>query len=403
MIVSDGLTRVFSRPSAGNIRMNQSASYNCPVSSGESYMTLRVSSDYPRPPSAGQSPEINMLLRGYEEIDEKKQLIDYGGDTDPIMPPSLGTIFPSVPSIVRTYKVHMWDGSGNRPSPDLESNWPVNLIGLYTSPDMPLVGPKAGRSIGGGNVLMLIFATQTTATFVHGEGDNPQDGYFLHIDNLCVDPNLLDAYKREDAAGRRSMPVIATGQIFGYGNGSDVRIAIRDSGDWMDPRARKDWWQGFDTLPPAPGGIINLPPPTGIPQPTNYIPQPISPTEASRGGWVSPTVASREGGQPTTYPSTPQATIGKQPTSPAKVSATAGPQKISPTEGPREDGQPIPSSDGIHGAVIPTPSGNSTGTTHKLQPTPGLSFNQKIIENPIVKFMKTIPAGIVFFLSVILP
>lgn len=255
-------------------------SSDCPSASSENYSSLGVISDYPKPSvPPEQNYEINMLLRGYEEVNEKKALIDYGGDTDPVMPPSLGTIFPTTPAIVRTYKVHKWDYAQNTKSPDLESNWPVNLIGLATTVGEPLVGPKAGREIGGGNVLMLIYATPTFATFVHGRGENPQDGYFIHMDNFCVDPNLLSAYQSANAAGRGSLPVIRTGQVFGYGNGSDIRIAVRDSGDWMDPRARKDWWQGSDatsgttdTFPIVTSIPTQIPPAAALPSPTLYTP-----------------------------------------------------------------------------------------------------------------------------------
>lgn len=257
-------------------------SSGCPSGSSESYSNMKVISDYPKPNNPPeQNAEINMLLRGYEEINEKTALVDYGGDTDPVMPPSLGTIFPSVPAIVKTYRVHKWDYANNRKSPDLESHWPVNLIGITTTPGETLVGPRAGREIGGGNVLMLLFATPTYATFVHARGENPQDGYFIHIDNFCLDPNLLAAYQKENSAGRDSLPVIRPGQVFGYGNGSDVRIAIRDSGDWMDPRARKDWWQesnaisgssGAATVPPAPTAFVSqIPPAVSLPSPTLYI------------------------------------------------------------------------------------------------------------------------------------
>lgn len=266
----------------------------CPNTSTQSYSSLRVSSDSPRPGNAAQSPEINLALRGYEEVNQKLGLVDYGGDTDPIMPPSIGTMFNHIPAIVKTYQVHQWDWANNRRSPELESHYPVNLIGIATAIGEPLVGPKAGRQIGGGNVLMLIFATPTSATFVHGEGDNVGDGYFIHIDNFCVDPNLLTKYQSEDSAGRGSLPVIRTGQVFGYGNGSDVRIAIRDSGDWMDPRSKKDWWQGSDatsgTIAPSSPAVTAFP--TAIPT-AAFLPSPTLFTPASTNALpqLSPTSA----------------------------------------------------------------------------------------------------------------
>lgn len=329
------------------------AESGCPTTSTQNYSTLSVISDYPRPNfPPEQNPEINLALRGYEEANEKPELINVGGDTDPTMPPSLGTIFNRTPTIVKTYKVHKWDWTNNRRSPELESNWPVHLIGLATNPSEPLVGPRAGREIGDGNILMLIYATPTTATFVHGRGEHPQDGYFIHVDKFCVDPNLLSAYQSANASGRGSLPVIRTGQVFGYGNGSDVRIAIRDSGDWMDPRVRKDWWQGSDAV----AGVL-LPTRT----PTTAVATPFVPSP-TRTFYLPPTVI---------------------PTVPSVNQITAAPtQSI------------------IY--VLPSPTAIPTPTI-TLTPTPTKTLTQIIVENPVFNLMKTLSEKISLFLRVSLP
>ena len=251
---------------------SKAESYTCPSTSTQNYDHLHVVSDYPRAGNVEQNTEINLSTRGYTEVNEKTDLVDYGGDTDPVMPPSLGTMFSHTPVIVKTYKVYK---AGTKV---IEERWPVNLIGIATSPGENIVAPKAGREIGGGNVLMLIYATQTQATLVHGLGEHPSDGYFIHLDNFCVDPNLLTSYNSDNAGGRTVMPVLKPGQVIGYGNGSDIRIAIRDSGDWMDPRARKDWWQqssaisGQGSYTPVP--VSSATPVPATPAPTSFTPSP---------------------------------------------------------------------------------------------------------------------------------
>ena len=44
--------------------------------------------------------------------------------------------------------------------------------------------------------------------------------------------------------GRRHLPALRAGQPFGRANGDEIQVAIRDTGKFMDPRTRKDWWHG---------------------------------------------------------------------------------------------------------------------------------------------------------------
>ena len=67
-------------------------------------------------------------------------------------------------------------------------------------------------------------------------------GYTLHIEGLQVEPRLLALYRACDAAGRGHLPALRTEQAFGRARDSFVSVAIRDSGTFLDPRSRKDWW-----------------------------------------------------------------------------------------------------------------------------------------------------------------
>ncbi|MCL7454490.1 MAG: hypothetical protein M8467_15740, partial [Anaerolineae bacterium] len=67
--------------------------------------------------------------------------------------------------------------------------------------------------------------------------------YTVHVENVCVEPSLLALYRQWDAAGRVRLPALRGGQPFGRARGTEIGVAIRDSGTFMDPRSRKDWWQ----------------------------------------------------------------------------------------------------------------------------------------------------------------
>jgi hypothetical protein len=41
-----------------------------------------------------------------------------------------------------------------------------------------------------------------------------------------------------------ALPALRPGQPIGRAPGSEIDAAIRDSGAFLDPRSRKDWWQG---------------------------------------------------------------------------------------------------------------------------------------------------------------
>lgn len=357
----------------------QNNSGGCPTTSSQTYgtLTLRGHEIEGNNPDGATNSDMNITLRGYQEVNQAHQLVDYGGDTDPNMPPVLGTFFTHIPSIVKTYQVHQWDYTAGKPKPELETAWPVNVIGLYTTPGEPLVGLKAGREIGGGYILTVVYAAPTTITFSYSDDES---GYPIYLDNLCVDPNLLALYNKQNAAGRHDMPAIRTGEVFGYGNGSDVRIAIRDTGSWMDPRSRKDWWQGFSgDLPPAPlGNNIQptLPPgqPTQPPgQPTQPVVQPTQPISQTPSNIPAPQVVATN---PPLY-LTPTVIVS-QP-------VVSNPVNQQPT-------QPI-------NHVLPTPSITSVPPT----PTPEKPLSQKIVESPVIRFIQSLPGLAVIFIHTILP
>ena len=89
-----------------------------------------------------------------------------------------------------------------------------------------------------------MYAERTRISLHYARNDYIAPGYGIHVENVCVDPTLLAKYQQADAAGRGSLPALKNWQVFGTSIGGEVDVAIRDTGTFMDPRSRKDWWQG---------------------------------------------------------------------------------------------------------------------------------------------------------------
>jgi hypothetical protein len=56
---------------------------------------------------------------------------------------------------------------------------------------------------------------------------------------------LLALYRAKDAAGRKELPALRNNERFANASGSAIKVAIRDTGSFMDPRVRKNWWKGY--------------------------------------------------------------------------------------------------------------------------------------------------------------
>jgi hypothetical protein len=60
---------------------------------------------------------------------------------------------------------------------------------------------------------------------------------------ICPEPSLLDLYERLDRERREYLPALRAGQPFGRARSGEILVSIRDTGQFMDPRSRKDWWR----------------------------------------------------------------------------------------------------------------------------------------------------------------
>jgi hypothetical protein len=209
-------------------------------------------------PVAGRRPDnrpaalhgdLNLALRGYTETVASLMLVDYNGKTDPDAPQLAGLFDPPrLPEIVDAHQVYDWDWScgpdGCRGQPLAE--WDATLLSVDTAPGEPLLAPPRNPEIyGGGYRVMVLYAEATRLTLVYTRDDTAAGGYVLHLENIQVDAGLLALYETTDAAGRFMLPALRNGERLGYGTGGAMKIAIRDTGRFMDPRSRKDWWMGY--------------------------------------------------------------------------------------------------------------------------------------------------------------
>ncbi len=222
---------------------------NAPL--GQSYGTSLTSGPITDRPAA-QHPDLNLSIRGYVlAANQIKQLVDYGGDTDPAAP-HLGTLFnpARLPTFSNNYDVYDWNWSTMTRGQLLSqiTPWPVTLLGLQTNPDEVIQLPERV----GGNIYIdplsrqarVLYAETTRITLKYTSEDNVVSGYTLQIENICVDPDLLSLYQQMNAAGRTYLPALTGKQPIGRALGTEIRVTVRDTGTFGDPRSCKDNWVG---------------------------------------------------------------------------------------------------------------------------------------------------------------
>ena len=235
----------------------------CPTSSSNSYsagIMYQQDGDNPVRP-AWNHADKNLDLRGYSLTTGAKALIDVGRDAgETAQPPQLKTLFSPVrvPTFTNVYRVNNWNWA-NPPAPGTRgsaiTNPSVTLIGMQTAVGEQLHAPSHGRNIGddfgfGGS--MVIYADANSIAIHYTREDTAALGYTVHVDNVCVDPNLLALYNSLDGAARNTfsasrpysynLPGLTATKVFGTAKGSAIYVALVDSGAYMDPRSCKEFW-----------------------------------------------------------------------------------------------------------------------------------------------------------------
>lgn len=212
----------------------------------EEYGTLPIIG-VPTDRPADQHGDINLALRGYAVSSASHNFIDLSGATDHRAPQLTGLFADNrLPTITATYRVHHWQWA-NPPNPGTRgpeiTEWEATAVGLAVTPSEPIHVPTAGYDIGRGYQVMILYAATNQLTLVYTGEDTVAHGYVIHLVDVHPEPRLLDLYHTMNAQGRRELPALRAGQALGRAHHSEIKIAIRDTGRFMDPRSRKDWWR----------------------------------------------------------------------------------------------------------------------------------------------------------------
>lgn len=214
-----------------------------PFVSTEQYASMNIAGA-PTDRRAETHPDLNLGVRGWELTHVALALIDYDGLTD-AGAPQLADLFDNhrTPVFTSAYRVFDWDWGCNCRG-DAITDWPATLMGIQTTPNEVIRMPDADTNIGGGYVALVLYADTQRITLKYTREDNVLHGYTLHLEGVTVDANLLALYRTLDRNGRWDLPTLRPRQVIGVARGNEMLVSIRDSGAFLDPRSRKDWWKG---------------------------------------------------------------------------------------------------------------------------------------------------------------
>ena len=242
-------------PAAGQALNNGASSGSidgCPVTSTESYPLIPMTGvdvSHPAPSHA----DLNLAQRGYTAIAIPPAFTDLNGPVDEDAP-QLAQLFGNHHPIhfAALYQVYYWEWRcgehGCRHTPLTAPE--VTLLGLQSEAGTPLYSPARQASIyrdshGDDYVAVALYAEANRLTLAYTRDGSVAQGYVVHLEQICVDPLLVQRYTAADRDGRWQLPALRHDQSLGVARTTEVRLAIRDRGTFLDPRSRKDWWRGF--------------------------------------------------------------------------------------------------------------------------------------------------------------
>ena len=222
-----------------------SGTSDCPIRSTARYHSIPVLPPPTDRPAAAHA-DLNLALRGYVATSAYLGLVDYNGTADPAAPKIPGMFSDGrEPTFTATFRVRDWNwgcgGSGCVGDPLAYPG--VTLLEMATARGEGIAIPSRSAEIyGGGYQAMVLYAEEQRITLKYTREDNVVQGYTVHLENLCVDPELLSLYRALDASGRRKLPALRNDEGLGTAAGNAIGVAVRDTGSFQDPRSRKDWW-----------------------------------------------------------------------------------------------------------------------------------------------------------------
>jgi hypothetical protein len=213
---------------------------------GQSYELIPIKGNPDDRPDT-EHADLNLEWRGYELTSAELGLVDYTGDVDPQAPQLYGLFADDrTPAFSNVYQVYNWDWGCNCRG-DLIGDWPVTLAGMVTTAGETIELPdrQGGDIYQGRFKAVVIYAADDRISLKYTRDDDVVQGYTIHVEDVCVEPDLVALYRQgDDVHGRTQLPALGTGQPFGRAMSNEIGVVIRDNGSFMDPRSRKDWWQG---------------------------------------------------------------------------------------------------------------------------------------------------------------
>jgi len=215
----------------------------CAPIPGENYGTLPIVGP-PTDRPAAEHGDINLSLRGFSRTESTLSLIDMSGPTDNRAPQLAGLFADNRTGVFNNvYRANHWDwGTNSRGGP--VTDFDVTVAGFKVEPGETIHVPEAGYEIGQGYAVLVLYADQERVTLKYTGEDSVVGGYTIHIEGVCPAPELLTLYTQMNDGGRGQLPALRAKQALGRARSNEIQVAIRDTGRFMDPRVRKDWWRG---------------------------------------------------------------------------------------------------------------------------------------------------------------
>ncbi len=231
-----------------------SADTPCPIT-GATYAALPIAGN-PIDRPAAQHPDLNLSLRSYTVAPALPGLININGPTDGDAPQLAAIFTPArLPDFTTAYQIYDWDwachttdgisnsAAGCRGAPITQP--PVTLLAISTtSHELLSIPSRRAQIYPGGYIALVLYAEERQLTLTYTRDDTPAVGYVIHMEDICVDPVLVSLYRMLNDAGRHRLPALRNGDPIGTAD-NQAKVAVRDTGSFMDPRSRKDWWQGY--------------------------------------------------------------------------------------------------------------------------------------------------------------
>lgn len=231
-----------------NTFLNLSKAY---VSQG-SYNSLPIHPHYSLTVPPATAPDVNIKLYPWQLKDDVVDLTNSPNKGPLIDPkaPKLCTMFAPdrVPAITANYIIKGADTSlrGNPDSP--------GLVGFQTKPGETIEMVATGildrgklenpYNVGDGYEAVVVYADENSIALHYENVDGTIDGYAVHIIGVAPDPALLTVYQQLNSEGRKKMPALKVNDVIGKAIDTEIWVSIRDTGDFLDPRWKQEWWVG---------------------------------------------------------------------------------------------------------------------------------------------------------------